>query len=146
LFAHVGIGFERRIDHFFPKSPLAANPETRKLLKQRTEALVILASPIFTAQRALLAALAVQHRLPAIYYNEGFTEAGGLLAYGPRLAEFSWQRAAIFVDKILKGAIPADLPIEQPTKFDLVINVRTAKQIGVTIPPSVLARADRVIR
>ena len=114
--------------------------------KQHAEALVILASPIFTAQRARLADLTVKHRLPAIYYHEGFTEAGGLLAYGPKLSEFSWHRAAIFVDKILKGARPADLPVEQPTNFDLVINMKAAKQIGMTIPPNVLARADRVIK
>ena len=116
------------------------------LTKRRAEALVILGSPIFTAQRARLADLTVKHRVPAIYYHEGFTEAGGLLAYGPKLSEFSWQRAAIFVDKILKGAKPADLPVEQPTKFDLTINLRTAKQIGVTVPPNVLARADKVIK
>ena len=114
--------------------------------KQHAEALVILASPIFTAQRARLADLTVKHRLPAIYYHEGFTEAGGLLAYGPKLSEFSWHRAAIFVDKILKGARPADLPVEQPTNFDLVINMKAAKQIGMTIPPNVLARADKVFR
>jgi putative tryptophan/tyrosine transport system substrate-binding protein len=86
--------------------------------RQRTEGLVILGSPIFTAQRAQLADLSIKHRLPAIYYHEGFAEAGGLLAYGPKLSEFSWRRAAIFVDKILKGTKPTDLPVEQPTKFD----------------------------
>ena len=94
--------------------------------KQRAEALVILGSPIFTAQRTRLADLALKHRLPAIYYHEGFTEAGGLLAYGPKLSEFSWHRAAIFIDKILKGANPADLPVEQPTKFELAICRRIA--------------------
>jgi putative ABC transport system substrate-binding protein len=114
--------------------------------KARTEALVILASPIFTAQASRLAHLATSHKLPAIYYHQGFAKAGGLLAYGPNLSAFSWYRAAIYVDKILKGAQPADLPIEQPTKFDLVINLQAAKQIGLTSPPHVLARADRVIR
>jgi putative ABC transport system substrate-binding protein len=114
--------------------------------KARAEALVILASPIFTAQVAPLARLAADHRLPAIYYHEGFANAGGLLAYGPNLSEFSWRRAATYVDKIFKGAKPADLPVEQPTKFDLIINLKSAKQIGLTIPPNVLARADRVIR
>jgi putative ABC transport system substrate-binding protein len=114
--------------------------------RQRMEGLVILASPLLTAQRARLADLTLKNHLPAIYYHEGFTEAGGLLAYGPKLSEFSWHRAAIFVDRILKGAKPADLPVQQPTKFDFVINAKTAKQIGVTIPPSVLARADRVIK
>jgi putative ABC transport system substrate-binding protein len=112
----------------------------------RVEGLIILASPILTAQRGRLAELSVNSRLPAIYYHPGFAEAGGLLAYGPKQSEFNWQRAAIFVDKILKGAKPADLPIEQPTKFELVINLKTAKQIGLTIPPNVLARADKVIR
>jgi putative ABC transport system substrate-binding protein len=114
--------------------------------KHRPEGLIILASPIFTGQRSRLADLSLKYRLPAIYYHEGFTEAGGLLAYGPKQSEFSWHRAAIFVDKILKGAKPADLPVEQPTKFDLVVNLKTAKQIGLTIPPHVLARADKVIR
>jgi putative ABC transport system substrate-binding protein len=114
--------------------------------KERVEGLIILASPILTAQRARLAELAVKNRLPAIYYHQGFAEASGLLAYGPKQSEFSWQRAATFVDKILKGAKPADLPIEQPTKFDFIINLRTAKKIGLTIPPNVLARADKVIK
>ncbi len=114
--------------------------------KERMEGLIILASPIFTGQRARLAELAAKQNLPAIYYHEGFTQAGGLLAYGPKQSEFSWHRAAIFVDKILKGAKPADLPVEQPTKFDFIINLKTAKQIGVMIPPNVLARADKVIR
>ncbi|HWO42014.1 MAG TPA: ABC transporter substrate-binding protein [Candidatus Eisenbacteria bacterium] len=113
---------------------------------QRAEGLVLLASPIFTAQRARLADLARKHRLPAIYYHEGFADAGGLLAYGPKQSEFSWDRAAVFVDKILKGAKPAELPVEQPTQLALVINLKTAKQMGLTIPPHVLARADRVIR
>ena len=114
--------------------------------KARAEGLVILASPIFTAQRARLTQLTATHRLPAIYYHEGFAESGGLLAYGPKLSEFNWYRAATFIDKILKGAKPADLPVEQPTKFDFIVNLKTAKQIGLTIPPNVLARADRVIR
>jgi putative ABC transport system substrate-binding protein len=114
--------------------------------KARAEGLVILASPIFTAQRARLAQLAASRRLPAIYYHEGFAQSGGVLAYGPKLSDFSWYRAATFIDKILKGAKPADLPVEQPTKFEFVINLKTAKQIGVEIPPNVLARADRVIR
>jgi putative tryptophan/tyrosine transport system substrate-binding protein len=114
--------------------------------KARAEGLVILASPIFTAQTARLSQLAATHKLPAIYYHERFAESGGLLAYGPKLSEFSWSRAATFIDKILKGAKPADLPIEQPTKFEFVVNLKAAKQIGLAIPPNVLARADRVIR
>lgn len=117
-----------------------------RAVERRTEGLVILASPVFTGQRVRLAELAARHRLPAIYYHEGFADAGGLLAYGPKLTEFSWRRAAMFVDKILKGAKPAELPVEQPTKFEFVVNLKSAKQIGLTIPPNVLARADRVIR
>ena len=114
--------------------------------KGRAEGLIILASPIFTAQRARLAQFAIRNKLPAVYYHEGFAESGGLMAYGPKLSEFSWHRAAGFIDKILKGAKPSDLPIEQPTKFEFIVNVKTAKQIGLTIPPNVLARADRVIK
>ena len=109
------------------------------------QGLVILASPAMTATQGRLATLAVAHKLPAIYYNRVFAEAGGLLSYGPRASDFNWRRAAVFVDKILKGAKPADLPVEQPNTFELVINLETAKALGLTIPPSVLARADEVI-
>jgi putative tryptophan/tyrosine transport system substrate-binding protein len=91
------------------------------------------------------AELAVNSRLPTIYERQNYVSAGGLMSYGVNLADLH-RRAATHVDKILKGAKPADLPVEQPTKFDLVINLRTAKQIGLTIPPNVLARADRVIK
>jgi putative ABC transport system substrate-binding protein len=110
------------------------------------EGLVVLASPAITAAQVRLATLAVQSKLPAIYYNRGFAEAGGLLSYGPRASDFNWRRAAVFVDKILKGAKPADLPVEQPTTFELVINLKTARALGLTISPSVLARADEVIQ
>jgi ABC-type uncharacterized transport system substrate-binding protein len=110
------------------------------------EGLVILASPAMTTTQARLAQLVAQSKLPAIYYNRGFVEAGGLLSYGPRLADFNWRRAAVFVDKILNGSRPADLPVEQPTTFELVINLKTAKALGLTIPPSVLARADEIIQ
>ncbi len=109
------------------------------------EGLVLMASPGITQVRGRLAKLALENRLPAIYYNPGFAEAGGLLAYGPRASDFSWRRAAVFVDKILKGAKPGDLPIEQPTQFDLVINMKTAKVLGLTIPQSLLLRAERII-
>jgi putative ABC transport system substrate-binding protein len=89
--------------------------------------------------------LVAKSRLPAVYVSTNWVESGGLMSYGPdRIAMY--QRAATYVDKIFKGAKPADLPVEQPTKFELVINLKTAKQIGVTIPPNVLARADKVIR
>jgi putative tryptophan/tyrosine transport system substrate-binding protein len=89
--------------------------------------------------------LAAKSRLPAMYEHSGFANDGGLMSYGPNLPDI-YRRAAIYVNKILKGAKPADLPVEQPTKFELVINLRAAKQIGLTIPPNVLARADRVIK
>jgi putative tryptophan/tyrosine transport system substrate-binding protein len=104
-----------------------------------------LASPIFFAYRKELVDLASKHRWPGMYENKEFVEAGGLLSYGANLDDL-FRRAATYVDKILKGAKPADLPVEQPTKFEFVINLKTAKQIGLTILPNVLARADRVIR
>jgi putative ABC transport system substrate-binding protein len=110
------------------------------------EGLVFLASPAITAAQVRLAKLAAQSKLPAIYYNRVFAEAGGLLSYGPRASDFSWRRAAVFVDKILRGAKPADLPVEQPTTFELVVNLRTARALGLAIPPSVLAQADEVVR
>lgn len=88
--------------------------------------------------------LAAKHRLPAIYLTREFAEAGGLMSYGPNVADL-WRRAADFVDKILKGAKPADLPVDQPTKFELVINRKTAKALGLTIPPSLLVRADEIL-
>jgi putative ABC transport system substrate-binding protein len=104
-----------------------------------------MASPGITLVRGRLAKLALENRLPAIYYNPGFAEAGGLLAYGPRASDFNWRRAAVFVDKILKGAKPSDLPVEQPTQFELVINMKTAKVLGLTIPQSLLLQAERII-
>jgi putative ABC transport system substrate-binding protein len=108
--------------------------------------MVILASPVLTASRAQLADLALKAGLPTVYYTSRFADAGGLLTYGPRESEFGWHRAAGFIDKILKGAKPSDLPVEQPTVFDLVVNLKTARALGLSIPQSLLLRADRVIR
>jgi putative tryptophan/tyrosine transport system substrate-binding protein len=114
----------------------------------QAEGLVILASPLLTYHASQLAALAAQHRLPAIYGNRRFAEAGGLMTYGPKESDASWSfgRAAVFVDKILKGAKPADLPVEQPTQFELIVNLKTAQALGLTIPPTLLFQADEVIR
>jgi putative ABC transport system substrate-binding protein len=114
--------------------------------RQKADGLVILGSPALTVHAPRLADLASKIRMPAIYYHRRFAEAGGLLAYGPKESDFSWRRAAVFVDKILKGAKPADLPIEQPTTFELVINGKTAKAFGLTIPQALLLRADHVIQ
>jgi putative ABC transport system substrate-binding protein len=113
--------------------------------QRHADGLIVLASPFFFAHRARLVELAARHRLPTMYHQQEYVVgSGGLMSYGPNLRDL-FRRAAVFVDKILKGAKPADLPVEQPTKFELVINLRTAKALGLTIPPAVLARADEVI-
>lgn len=117
----------------------------RAVRKARPDALLVLPSVVFVVQRTQIAEIAAKNRLPAIYSRGEFVEAGGLMSYGVNINEL-WRRAATYVDKILKGAKPADLPVEQPTKFEFVINLKAAKQIGLTIPQSVLYRADRVIR
>jgi putative ABC transport system substrate-binding protein len=109
------------------------------------DAVLVLQSPVFNSQRLKIAGFAVKSGLPVIYPASQYVEDGGLMSYGVSIPDLD-RRAATYVDKILKGAKPADLPVEQPTKFELVINLKTAKQIGLTIPPNVLARADRVIR
>jgi putative tryptophan/tyrosine transport system substrate-binding protein len=111
----------------------------------RAEALVVCASAFFNSHRQRLVDLAQQKRLAAIYEHRDFAEAGGLMSYGPNIVE-AYRSTATYVDKVLKGAKPADLPVEQPTKFELVINLKTAKALGLTIPPSVRARADEVIQ
>jgi putative ABC transport system substrate-binding protein len=113
--------------------------------KVRPHALLVLQSPLMTLNSKKIVELALKQRLAGMYPTRQFAEEGGLMAYGPLIGDL-YRRAAIYVDKILKGAKPAELPIEQPTKFELVINLKTAKQIGLTIPPNILARADRVIR
>jgi putative tryptophan/tyrosine transport system substrate-binding protein len=116
------------------------------MIKTRVAGLSVVPDPILFAARQEIADLASKTKLPAVYGISGMAEVGGLMVYGPSLPDL-WRRAATYVDKILKGAKPSDLPVEQPTKFELVINLRTAKQIGLTIPPNVLARGqgDQVI-
>jgi putative ABC transport system substrate-binding protein len=113
--------------------------------KGRADGVLTLTSPLLRSQRVPLADLAIKSRMPAIYNDIQFVEAGGLIFYGVSFSTLD-RRAAYYVDKILKGAQPANLPVERPTKFELVINMKAAKQIGLTIPPNVLARADRVIK
>ncbi len=108
------------------------------------QAIIVTNDPFFVANRTKLVQFAASKRLPAVYFIKLFVDAGGLMAYGGSLEE-SYRRAATYVDKILKGAKPANLPIEQPSKFELVINLKTAKALGLTIPQSILQRADRVI-
>jgi putative ABC transport system substrate-binding protein len=113
--------------------------------KERAGAFVVLRNPVASAHRKKVVALATMSQVPGMYVRSEWVEAGGFVSYAPDIRD-NWRRAATYVDRILKGAKPADLPVEQPTKFELVINLKTAKQIGLTIPPQVLARADRVIK
>jgi putative ABC transport system substrate-binding protein len=116
-----------------------------EMARARAGALTVLTGPIFLNERRRLVDLAAKNRLPAVYRWREFVDAGGLMSYGSNIAD-SFRRAATYVDKILKGAKPADLPVEQPTKFELVINLKTAKALGLTIPQSILIRADQVIQ
>jgi len=127
------------------QAPKDIAPAFRAATKARADAVLVLASAIVTDHRTQIANLALKSRLPAIYGSSIWVSDGGLMSYGTSLADLS-RRAATYVDKILKGAKPAEIPVEQPTKFEFIINLKTAKQIGLTIPPNVLARADRVIR
>ena len=115
------------------------------IVEWQARGLLVLEDPVFTTHRTQLADLAVRHRLPAVFGNASYVEAGGLVSYGANFTDL-YRRTAVYVDKILKGAKPGDLPIEQPTKFELVINLKTAKALGLTIPQSLLLRADEVIQ
>ena len=126
-------------------SPKDIESAFRAASKGRADAMVVLISSVLNSQRTQVVELAIKNRLPTIFPFPEFVEAGGLMSYGVSFNDL-YRRAAMYVDKILKGTKPADLPVEQPTKFEFVINLKTAKQIGLTIPPNVLARADRVIR
>jgi putative ABC transport system substrate-binding protein len=117
----------------------------KMMTRARAGAILFLASPVFHQERVRIANLALKNRLPTMHATGEYVEAGSLMAYGVNLSDM-FRRAALYIDKILKGAKPADLPVEQPTKFELLVNLKTAKQIGLTIPPNVLARADRVIK
>ena len=121
------------------------DPAFRAASKGRANALLVLGGTIVTSNRAEITTLAIKNRLPAMYPRHEFVEDGGLMTYSPSIVDM-YRRAATYVDKILKGAKPADLPVEQPKKFEFIINLKAAKQIGLTIPPNVLARADKVIK
>jgi len=120
-------------------------PAFRTAAKGRADAVLMLQNPVHFPQRKHIATLAIHSRLPVIYGRPEYGEAGGLVTYGVSFTDLD-RRAAVYVDKILKGTKPADLPVEQPTKFEFIINLKAAKQIGLTIPPNVLARADKVIK
>ena len=142
--AAVGLGL--KLDHFDVLSLKDIEPAFRNAAKRRADAVLLLVSGgIGTAQQATIAEAAANYRLPTIYDRRTVVEAGGLVSYGLNLPDLA-RRAATYVDKILKGAKPAELPVQQATKFELAINLKTAKRIGLTIPPHVLARADKVIR
>jgi len=117
----------------------------RAVSKGRTDGVLVLGGPLLNSHRTQIADLAAKNRLPAVYGQPEFMDAGGLMFYGASVTEM-FRRSATYVDKILKGTKPADLPVEQPTKFEFIINLKAAKQIGLTIPPNVLARADKVIK
>jgi putative ABC transport system substrate-binding protein len=117
----------------------------REASKGHVDGVLMLQSAVLNSQRKQATDLALKSRLPAIYYAPEFLDAGGLMSYAASITDL-YRRAATYVDKILKGAKPADLPVEQPTKFEFIVNLKAAKQIGLTIPPNVLARADKVIR
>ena len=127
------------------RSPDEIDRAFEAMARERTRALLVLNDPVFTDERKRIADLSAKHHIPAVSGTLEYTEAGGLMAYGPSFPDI-YRRAATYVDKILKGARPAELPVEQPIKFELIINLKTARQIGLTIPPNVLARADKVIK
>jgi len=137
--------FKVHLQYLDIRDPKDIETAFRAASKGRAEAVLVLGNPVATDHRTQMIDLAVKNRLPAIYPQNDYTDAGGLMFYGPSITDL-FHRAATYVDKILKGAKPADLPVEQPRKFELIINLKTAKEIGLTIPPNVLARADKVIK
>ena len=133
-----------RLQYLDVLSPKGIENIFRDATKARADAVLLLDNPFFISYGAQIVDLAVKSQLPAIYEQSEYVAAGGLMSYSPNYLDL-YRRAATYVDKILKGAKPGDLPVEQPTKFELVINLKTAKALGLTIPPSLLARADQVI-
>ena len=134
-----------KLQHLDVLDPKDIETAFRAASKGRADAVLVLASPVFVNKRTEVVELAVKSRIPAIYHRPDFVEDGGLMTYGVNFTDLD-RRAATYVDKILKGRKPADLPVEQPMKFEFIVNLQAAKRIGLTIPPNVLARADRVIK
>ena len=134
-----------RLNLFDVKDPPQLDGALSRIEKEYAGALIVTPDPLFGNQRSRIVEFVTRRRLPSMFFNNEFVDTGGLMAYGPSFVD-SYRRAATYVDKILKGSKPADLPVEQPTKFEFVINLKTAKKIGLTIPPNVLARADKVIK
>ena len=132
-----------KLQHLDVPDPKDTETAFRAAIKERAGAVLLLASP--GVNRKQIVELAAKIRIPTAYWNSEFVEAGGLMYYGPSFNDL-FRRAATYVDKILKGRTPADLPIEQPMRFEFIINLKAAKQIGLTIPPNVLVRANEVIR
>lgn len=141
----VADAFKLRVQSLDLNEYKAIEPALRAASKGGADAILALGIPLVPAERKQLVDLAVKYRLPVTYYTADMVEAGGLMTYGANRVELS-RRAATYVDKILKGTKPADLPVEQPKKFEFIVNLKAAKQIGLTIPPNVLVRADRVIK
>jgi len=132
--------------HSFPvRGPNDFDDAFRQAVKARARGLLTLEDPFTIAHRKRIVDLALRHRLPAVYAVRPFVDAGGLMSYGPDRADQN-RRAAVYVDKILKGAKPVDLPVQQPTRFELVVNLKTAKALGLTLPPAIMVRADQVIQ
>src|ERR1041384_6213328 len=134
-----------KVQYLDVRGPKDSETAFRTASKERADAVLLLGGPVLASHRAQFADLAVKNRLPTMYWRSDIVEAGGLMSYAVNFSDLD-RRAAYYVDKILKGSKPGDLPVEQPKKFELVINLKTAKQIGLTIPPNVLARADKVIK
>ena len=127
------------------QSPGDLDGALSKMVSKRVGTLLVVVSPLTYLLKESIAELAIKHRLPTISNANQYAEAGLLMSYGPKLEDL-YQRAAIYVDKILRGAMPANLPVEQPSRFELIVNLKTAKALGLTIPQSLLLRADEVIQ
>jgi putative tryptophan/tyrosine transport system substrate-binding protein len=134
-----------RLDAHLASTVAELDASLATIASSAARGLIVMPSPFAVSKMETLVLFATKERLPAIYFNEDFAVAGGLMAYGPSIAD-SYRRAATHVDKILRGAKPADLPVEQPTRFALTINMKTARAIGIAVPQSLLLRADEVIQ